>query len=196
MTRLSANCAAAAVDVPDLVLGVDPTATGTGAAELSRRSGSAAWWTWTSVAAGWRVRSSCAPEVVVPSLDDAVSHVGSEAARVLDADVGVVVEGLHVPPRWAKRAKGDDVLKLAEATGTTIAALVRAGLPVPFARPSAKEWRTPFGLATCDYERAEALAIEMAMAEGWLPRGLTAKEQGAVAEAGRMGRWARIGVVT
>ena len=196
MSRLPANRAAAAVAVPELVLGVDPTATGTGAAELSRRSGSVAWWTWTAVAAGWRVRSSCAPEVVVPSLDYAVSHVGGEVARILDTSVGVVVEGLHVPPKWAKRAKGEDVLKLAEAAGLTIAALVRAGLPAPFARPSAKEWRAPFGLAACDYERAEALAIEMAMNEGWLPRGLTAKEQGAVAEAGRMGRWARIGVVT
>lgn len=176
------------------VLGVDPAATGTGAAVL-RVDGevAACWaWTWLDGRGMWRVRTSDASECVYPgaSVGTVGYVVGCDVARRVGS-ARLVVEGLYAAPRW-KQAKGGaagaDVLKLAEATGRTIEGMVRAGLIEP-ERPTWKEWAAPIGLASLAAKDAERHVVSAARRDGWLPRGLTAAEEVAVAEAAAMARW-------
>jgi hypothetical protein len=186
------------------ILGVDPTATGTGAAVLRVDGQVAAWWVWTLVRDGWRTKGAALGkyenhmrtatawfrhDAPLDSLDYVGQYV-SECAWGLahPGRVSLVVEGLFVPPRWAKGASGADVIKLAEATGRTIAGLARyCGEPV--ARPTWKEWGAPFGLSTGTAKACERAVVARAMAEGWLPHGLTAAEDVSVGECGVISRW-------
>lgn len=173
------------------VLGVDPTATGTGAAVL-RVDGVvvACWaWTWLDGRRLWRVRTSDVVECVYPgaSVGDVVYVVGRDAVRRAPG-ARAVVEGLYSSPRW-KQAKGGasgaNILLLAEATGRTVEALARAGLGEA-ARPTWKQWATPIGLGSLGAKDAEKRVLATALRERWLPKGLTAAEEVAVAEAGAM----------
>lgn len=172
------------------VLGVDPTATGTGAAVL-RVDGVvvACWaWTWLRERRMWRLRTSDVVECVYPglSIGGLVRIVGIDAARRAPG-ARVVVEGLYSAPKW-KQAKGGasgaDVLLLGEATGRTVEAL--AGLLSEPERPTWKEWAAPIGLAALGAKDAEKRVLGTAMRERWLPKGWTAAEEIAVAEAGAM----------
>ena len=181
---------------------VDPTATGSGAAVLRLDGEVAAWWAWTLLSGGWRVRQDRVPVGAFEfeevggyvTLAEATGDVGRDSLTALDrarrprGDLSLVVEGLFVAPRWARRSSGSDVVALAEATGATIAGFRRAGLPEP-SRPTAKQWRAPFGLARLNARAAEDAAVALARREGWLPRGLTVAEQGAVSEAGLIAQW-------
>lgn len=173
------------------VLGVDPTATGTGAAVLRVDGEVTAWWVWTLLKGGWRTRHNV-PGMPVERLDESLDQVGIFVGEGVKArgvrDVSLVVEGLFAPPRWKKGASGKQVIVLAEGTGRTIAGLARyCGEPV--ARPSWKEWTAPYGLSRGTAKACENAVLEMARREGWLPRGLTVSEAVAVAEAGVMARW-------
>ena len=172
------------------ILGVDPTATGTGDAVLRVNGQVAAWWVWTLVGSGWRVREYGA---TAPKYADALDAVGGAVGKSACAfershRIRLVVEGLFVPPRWQKGASGADVIKLAEATGRTIAGLARyCGEPV--ARPTWREWGAPFGLSSGTAKACERAVVARAMAERWLPHGLTAAEEVSVAECGVISRW-------
>ena len=91
-------------------------------------------------------------------------------------------------PRWRGGASGADVLLLAEATGRTIEGLVRAGLAEP-ERPTWKDWAGPIGLASLSAKEAEKRVVAAALSARWLPKGWTAAEEVAVAEAGAMACW-------
>lgn len=176
-----------------IVLGVDPTATGTGAAVLREGGWVLGWWAWTRVKRGWRIREGTAPEVLLDVGHVRIGeHIGFRACAIAPPD-RLIVEGLHVPPRWARRASGADVLVLAEATGATIAGLrarLSCGEPL---RPTAREWRAAFGWARLGASAAENAAMQRARLAGWLPRGLTIAEQGAVAEAGAIAEFGAVG---
>lgn len=162
------------------ILGVDPGLDGA----CALRDGTEIEWVaaWTRVAAGIRLRTSGDRETVFGSIHALSRYVGTWVAPV---DL-VVVEGLFAPPRWSKRCSGDDFRKLAEATGEMVGPLRG---PAAVLRPTAKEWRDVIGCSNADEATAERIAIDVARREGWLPR-WTAKEQGAVAEAGIMTAWA------
>jgi hypothetical protein len=115
--------------------------------------------------------------------------------RTLGAEAGpcaVTLEGLF--------AKNSASLVLAERAGALLDGLREVGCPVgKVERPLAVErargkqgWRRVIlGLPdNTSANAAEAHAIAHARREGWLPRGLTLGEQGAVAEAGAMALWA------
>lgn len=172
-------------------LGVDPTATGTGAAVL-RVDGAvvACWaWTWLDGRGMWRLRTSDVPDCVYPgaSVGTVGYVVGCDVARRVGS-ARLVVEGLYAAPRW-KQAKGGasgaNILLLAEATGRTIEGMVWAGLSEP-ERPTWKQWAGPIGLASLDAKAAEKRVVGTALRERWLPKGWTAAEEVAVAEAGAM----------
>lgn len=169
------------------VLGVDPTATGTGAAVLRVDGVVVAWWCWTLTARGWRIRSDV-PECVYPGtpLEGIGYVVGCDVQRRVGR-VSLVVEGLFVPPRWARTASGADVIALAEATGRTIAGLARC-CGEPGARPTKAEWSAPYGLGKLASKAQDDAVLAMARREGWLPR-VSVAEQVSVAEAGVMARW-------
>ena len=176
------------------VLGVDPTATGTGAAVLRVDGEVVSWWCWTRVKAGWRITSELRDHGNVSSIHavpiEDVAYIVGLAARRLGCD-RLVVEGLHSPPKWklaaGKGMRGDDLIKLAEATGRTVAGFRRAGLPEP-SRPSWKDWAATIGCASASAKVCERAVLDLAMREGWLPM-VAAKEQVATAEAGVLARW-------
>ena len=170
-----------------LTLGVDPTATGTGAAVLRVDGAVVAWWAWTRVRGGWRLRCSRStdPPPVLPSLE----AVGAFVAAGSPSGAGVIVEGLHAPARWQRRASGADMIALAEATGRTIAGLT-SSLGEPVARPLWVEWTAPLGLLGLTGDAATGCLLAEARREGWLPA-WTLAEQCALADASGIGRYVR-----
>ena len=178
-----------------LVLGLDPTATGSGAAVLRDGPDVCRWWVWTRLKAGWRVRGpgdayaymSMEPHLAAVAGRGA-HEAGWAAARVL------VLEGLEpprVPGRRSMRSTRE-LIALAEAAGETLGPLRAWATEVR--RPTATEWRRAAGLGALAGDRAEDAAVGVARREGWLPRGLTVEEEGAVAEAGLMASYPGGGV--
>lgn len=165
---------------PVRVLGLDPGLDGGAALRVSGVV--VGTWAWTRVARGVRLRGPSG-EVTLPSL-----HAVGEA---IAAEVGsvdrLVAEGLYYSTRpGGRRIPVEDVLRLAEAAGEVLGPL-RAIAPVVL-RPLQAEWSSVLGTTGLREDVAERAAMERARIEGWLPR-WTAKEQGAVAEAGAMTLW-------
>lgn len=164
------------------VLGIDPTATGSGAAAILDGDDLVTWYVWTRVRAGWRVRYGGA-DITTGTLHGVGCHIGSG----LPVD-RLVVEGLYSPARWQRRASGADVIALAEALGETLGP-IRQRCATPPLRPTAREWRAHIGAARLAAGAAEDVAIRWATAREYVPMGLTVAEQGALAEACVMAAW-------
>ena len=168
------------------VLGVDPGAHG--AAVLLPTM---TWWAWAPSKAkgqpGWLLHSAegCSWVASFAALGAAVAE---EVLALAGGPVPCVLEGLF--------ARGSGSITLAERCGELLGGLrpCVAALARPLAgdrRRGRQGWRRQvLGLSDqTGAAAAEGAAIARARREGWLPRGLSASAQGAVAEAGLMALW-------
>ena len=167
-----------------IVVGADPGSS-SGAVALLDGDEVIAWWAYSRIASGWRVRwhgPGGPTKAVAPTLPRLARLVEPVIAESLPGGAVLVLEGLF-------QARRQGLLTLAESAGVWLATL--EPLCSEVRRPRAQEWRRDvLGLSgDVSAERAEEYAVAWARRHlRWRhpPDGLTRIEEGATCEAACM----------